>query len=241
MDKDHIVSEIRRLTKSNNGVPPGINQFCNETGIRQHEWRGRFWARWGDAISEAGFTPNTLQAAYDEIELLERYIELARSLGRLPVPSEIDLRAKEDSSFPSKSTYLKRFGPKSALVVRLQKYCESRPGYDDISNFCNGYAPQERRDDESVATNKVGFVYLLKHGSRREYKIGKTFNPIRREGEIVLQLPEKIQPVHYIHTDDPSGVETYWHNRFAAKRKEGEWFELSLSDVQAFKKWKRIL
>lgn len=87
---------------------------------------------------------------------------------------------------------------------------------------------------------KVGYVYLIKHGSRREYKIGKTVNPLRREGEIALQLPEKLEPIHYIQTDDPSGIETYWHTRFCDKRKQGEWFALSPEDIRIFKKWKRI-
>lgn len=94
--------------------------------------------------------------------------------------------------------------------------------------------------NERVGESKVGFVYLIKHGSRREYKIGKTNDRLRREGEISLQLPEKIAPIHYIETDDPSGIENYWHKRFAEKRKEGEWFSLSEEDVRNFKRWKRI-
>ena len=98
----------------------------------------------------------------------------------------------------------------------------------------------ESEDEPSSDSVSSGYVYLLKHGSRREYKIGRTNNQLRREGEIGIQLPEKISPIHYIETDDPAGVEAYWHARFASKRKEGEWFALTSDDVRAFKRWKRI-
>ena len=81
-----------------------------------------------------------------------------------------------------------------------------------------------------------GFVYLIKSG--RYYKIGRSNAASRREYELALQMPEKAIKLHEIRTDDPPGIEAYWHNRFAAKRRGGEWFDLDAADVNAFKRRK---
>jgi hypothetical protein len=242
MDKEHILREIWRTAKENGGVPLGKLRFSNETGIKEQEFLGKYWARWNDAITEAGFSPNKLQGSIDESVLLDKYISLARQLGRLPVPAELRLQTRKDPDFPHERTYGTRFGSKSAIVERLVQYCQGRPDYEDILGFCHSYNPQKEKTstESGLSEMRVGFVYLFKHGSRREYKIGKTFNPIRREGEIALQLPEKLEPIHHIKTDDPSGIEQYWHSRFAKKRLEGEWFALDAADIRAFKKWRAI-
>ncbi len=78
----------------------------------------------------------------------------------------------------------------------------------------------------------------MKYG--RYYKIGKSSIIEKRKYEIGIKLPEELKGIHEIKTDDPSGIEAYWHNRFKDKRKQGKWFDLSASDVKAFKKWKKI-
>jgi len=76
-------------------------------------------------------------------------------------------------------------------------------------------------------------VYLLKSG--RHYKIGKTKKFDKRIGQLKIQLPEKVEVVHKIPTRDEHQEEQHWHRKFAHKRKNGEWFELSDQDVREFK------
>lgn len=58
MNKHHILDEIRRTAATNGDRPLGRDRFERETGIKMSEWEGRYWARWNDAVREAGLSPN---------------------------------------------------------------------------------------------------------------------------------------------------------------------------------------
>lgn len=242
VDKKHIIEEIRSTAVSNGGVALGWRRFEAQTGIRYYDWFGRYWSKWGDAVREAGFEPNRMSEAYEEELLVKRLVELTKQLQRVPARGDLLMAARNDSSFPSENAF-RRLGTKSQRAFHVVSFCETNQGNEDVAALWHPFKSSSKPTSLEGAISdsaSVGYVYLLKHGSRREYKIGRTNNRLRREGEIGIQLPEKILPIHYIETDDPSGIEAYWHTRFALKRKEGEWFSLTNEDIKAFKRWKRI-
>jgi hypothetical protein len=239
MKKEHILQEIKRTTEENGGVPLGRLKFLHETGIREADWLGKHWARWSDAIREAGYTPNQMNTAYDDSFLFERFVELARELRRLPAKGDFLMKTRRDSAFPNAKTF-ERFGSKRELVNGVASFCKGRSGYEDILLLCEDYTPRSNESSEMAdpdpAPAEIGEVYLMKSG--KFYKLGRSNASGRREYELAIQLPEKLRPVHVIRTDDPPGIEAYWHNRFESKRKNGEWFDLSAVDVAAFKRRK---
>ena len=241
MNRQEIISEIRRIAKECGGKAPGSQRFAAETGIRKSDWYPNLWLRWGDAIKEAGYQPNDFGSAYDTDFLIIKYIELIRELGHFPIEGELRIKKKADIDFPSHGGF-SQLGSKRERVRKIIEYCQGKSEFDDIISHCSEIAESTHNKPDLINSDsdKIGYVYLIRHGTRNEYKIGRTNNPIRREGEIRIELPEKVQPIHYIETDDPAGIENYWHSRFAGKRKEGEWFLLTAEDVRAFKKWRKI-
>jgi hypothetical protein len=237
MKKQHILEEIARTATQNGGVPLGRNRFFTETGIRESDWIGKFWARWSDALKEAGFDPRAMQTPLEEEALLEHYVGLTRELGHLPVVSELKLKANQSPGFPSHNTF-RRFGNKVQRVQRLIEYCEGKPIHADVLAILGALELREITPpvDASPTEETIGFVYLLK--ASRYFKVGRSSSFERRSRELAIQLPERAKTVHVIRTDDPVGIERYWHQRFASKRKNGEWFELTAHDVKAFKRRK---
>lgn len=234
--KDHILDEIRRTTETNGGQPVGRQRFYAETGIKETDWSGRYWARWGDTLQEAGYSPNRLQTGYDEQFLLDKLASFVQKLGRFPAIAELKLEWRQDRTFPSHNTFA-QFGGRAKLAARLAAFYQQYDGYEDVVAICAPIALDDKPEVTRNATEKYetfGSIYLLRSG--RYYKVGRTNAVGRRERELAIQLPERANVVHSIKTDDPLGIEAYWHTRFKDKRKNGEWFELSSSDVSAFKR-----
>ena len=231
--RDHILNEIRRVAGANDGQPPGVILFARETGIAEHQWRGKIWARWGDALAEAGFKPNPKQARLDSDAILSKIADACRQYGRLPTHAELKLYRQNDPSLPSTAAITRHFGGQTDLISALAKRADDDPSYADIAAMLPASRPPPK---EKPSKTIEGFVYLIQSGAF--YKIGRSGDLERRVKQITVALPDKAILVHSIRTDDPAGIEAYWHRRFADKRANGEWFKLTSIDVAAFRKRK---
>lgn len=238
MTKDDILKEIRRTAKENGGKPLGVKAFRRETGISPF-YLSKHWAKFGDALKEAGFSPNVPWTRYPDELLIKKTIEKIRKYGRYPTLGELFVEFNKGDDFPF-HIFKKR--KQDYIINSLVSYCTDNVGNEDIIEACQPIIDRlnkkEKSSDPNI-TGSIGEVYLFKSG--RYYKIGKANDTVRRGAELRIQLPEQMNLIHSIKTDDPSGVEAYWDKRFEKKRKKGEWFDLNSSDVRAFRQWRKII
>lgn len=227
--RDIIIAEIKRIAEANGGKPPGNQLFRSETGIGEAKWRGVYWARWGDALADAGYAANEWTGKLDTGELLQRVAVLARERGGLPTYSEFNLLRRSNAGVPSPKTLSQHFSGRAGLLEALRSFCREHEGYEDLLQALP--APKDEDRPQSTPVEE-GWVYLLRSG--QHFKIGRSDQLETRVKKISVALPEATQLVHAIRTDDPAGIEAYWHRRFAAHRANGEWFKLAASDVAAF-------
>jgi len=152
------------------------------------------------------------------------------------------MKKRSDDGFPSHGAIRKHLGNRRE---RLTAALENSPNSAAERLLLEAIAtlPPEKGADAEVIERldplPTGYVYMVKSG--KYYKIGKTNSIDRRQYEIGLQLAEGLKPIHSIETDDPSGIEAYWHNRFKEKRMNGEWFNLDARDVRAFRLRKKFM
>jgi hypothetical protein len=239
MNQLKVIELLKRV--AGNGPPPGRLRFCRITGLSSWAWE-QFGLTWNQVVDQAGFTPKQFgnTGTFDRDEVVRRFIGVVRELERWPVKRELHGKRRQDPTFPSSATIDRHLGcRKRQRLEAVLEYCMRTGGCDDVATMCRETI--EHEDSRSMpapvgaeAWEGAGGVYLLQCGGR--YKIGKSDVPDQRITVLKRQLPKKARLVHLIRTDDPDGVERYWHERFKAKLIKNEWFRLDRDDVTAFQR-----
>ena len=238
MNRDDILAAYRQFAQSTaDDRPPGMNQFLRAyPEVSQHAFRSGFWRTWRSFQTEAGVAPNTINARHPDQEVVASLARLARTLDRVPSSDDVAFARRHDKSFPSDGAIRTRASTLPKRAELLRAFCEQNTDWQDVLSLLPAAVD---RDRAPVSVGKImGYVYLMKDGSR--FKIGHTNSVGRREAEAATWLINA-RIIHDISTDDPEGVERYWHRRFEPKSIEREWFALDAVDVAAFRRWKKII
>jgi hypothetical protein len=193
---------------------------------------------------EAGFEPLDWTGAIDESKIMDELASLIRKYGRYPTKAEILIEKRGNAQIPVPNVLLRRFGERAKVIQKIRDYCTPKRAYADVLAILADEPIDASQVIDSRNSNTgasklkaAGYVYLVKSG--KLYKIGNSENHWRRKSELHKQTSEGITEVHTISAiDDAPGIERYWHERFKEKRQHGEWFDLSVEDINAFKKRK---
>lgn len=119
ISKEEILAELRKVVAANSGAIPGERTFMAATRIKQSAWKGKYWARWTDAVREAGYDPNAMTQKIPDEGILEGLAVFIAKLGRFPVRDEINIQARTVPGFPVWQTIRKRYGgmPQTAAAL----------------------------------------------------------------------------------------------------------------------------
>src|SRR5262249_27249641 len=156
--------------------------------------------------------------AHDEEYLIECFILLVRKLGHLPTRADMRMERAGNGLFPDPKTF-ERWGHKNERIGKVLAYCRSHAGYDDVVAILEpAWNPAIDATDQTQLKGEstFGFVYLVR-GRAGEYKIGRSNHVSRRISQLSTAAAVAPSLVHEIKTDDPLGIEAYWHARFASK------------------------
>ncbi len=82
----------------------------------------------------------------------------------------------------------------------------------------------------------LGYVYVLKSDSGH-YKIGKTSDPKNRRETFGVKLPMEVEYIVLIQSHGYHQLEAKLHQQFKHKRVNGEWFNLSETDLMLLEKF----
>jgi hypothetical protein len=237
LSKIEILSELRRIATMQSGAL-SYRKFIAISGLSETYFKGRFWATWSEALEEAGLAKNSFSTPRtDESVVVSALVQLIQQLGTWPSETQLMVQRNKDTAFPGVCVF-RRLGKEVSLPAKVVSYCTDSAEFLAVKAIAQEKLEASREATEQVGSNPIaGYVYMMRSGKR--YKIGKSNSPSRRFREVRLDLPDETLLVHTIPTDDPSGIEAYWHRRFSSKRvRDTEFFELVASDVSAFKRRK---
>ena len=98
----------------------------------------------------------------------------------------------------------------------------------------NNQALTTKQKHKNINESNFGYVYVIK--MQNSYKIGITRNPDRRFNQF-LKLPYPIEEIMTVFVPDYTKKEEFLHYKYKDKNINGEWFDLSETDLDFIKEY----
>lgn len=116
-------------------------------------------------------------------------------------------------------------------IAKLERYSKQYEHYADVL-MRDLYEVNFQLWNLTVQTDSgaLGYVYVLKSDSGH-YKIGKTSDPKNRIETFGVKLPMEVKYLVLIHTNNYHRLEALLHQQYRHKRVNGEWFDLTPTDL----------
>jgi hypothetical protein len=147
-----------------------------------------YWARWGDALKEAGFEPIVPQHKIPEDVICKKFCELSIKLKKKPTYSELKMAKRNDVDFPSSRIMVRHYGSISKLSERAIEYAKRDKEYSSAVDYLSTSDGVDR--GESRLPTALGCVYLIKGG--RRFKVGRTKDVESRIPELSYQSQTRL-------------------------------------------------
>lgn len=126
---------------------------------------------------------------------------------------------------------------KNNLQIVIRKF--AREYIDLVNESVPLYSPIELRQVQQIQENPVDhcYVYLMKDISNDYFKIGISNKPNYREKTLQSEKPtiELIIAKRFPIRKIAESIEKALHTAYAEKRLRGEWFDLSINDIEHIK------
>jgi hypothetical protein len=230
MDKLEILNTIKKAAADNGGKCPTLRNFIQTTGIKERMWLGKYWARWSDAVKEAGVTPSHIIISYDASYLLQKITELILEIKKFPTGPEISLKRNSDKTYPSDNCFFYSFGGKRLLIKEILRYCNDKPELRQVSGICLAeynrlYQPKEKKAE-------VFFVYILSKSEKYQLVISDKFI-------IPDEFPKKLPGCscyRQFQSRETEIIIATWQNDFADKQDGNNWYKLTREDLKLFER-----
>lgn len=152
----------------------GRERFAAETGIKESYWKSWYWVTWNEVVTEASYTPNTMNSQRYDDDYIVRWLALfTRKLSRFPTDAHFRLERRSGDSLPNANSIRERLGDEAAQVTRVRAFAAIDESFGDVYEILSMKADDDHaaKPGETVVVKSTEVVYLIKSG--RFYKAGR--------------------------------------------------------------------